>query len=82
MSDRMSDKLIICCLKDCSIKKSLDDHIDVKTIFPKLGFKEKLQNDFLINWRCNGEAEFHIDCWDKVILLSRFVSTVGTFYYN
>lgn len=62
----------ICCLKECELEEYLDSRIEVKTALPKTGLK-KLSKKFLVNWHQNGEAEFHIDCWEKLYSLSRFV---------
>lgn len=63
-----------CCFKNCEIEGFLDDRIEVKTVFQNHGFSEKLKRQFLVKWHSNGEAEFHVDCWEKVCSISRFVS--------
>ncbi|XP_053395909.1 uncharacterized protein LOC123524849 [Mercenaria mercenaria] len=60
-----------CCFKKCDVKGFLDDRIEVKTVLPKSGFGKNIKKQFLVNWHPNGEAEFHVDCWEKLYSLSR-----------
>ena len=32
----------------------------------------QIKGQFLVRWRSNGEAEFHVDCWDVLLKLSRY----------
>ncbi|XP_060608576.1 NAD-dependent protein deacetylase Sirt6-like isoform X2 [Ruditapes philippinarum] len=67
----MSQNGKICCYRRCDEKEFLDDRIEIKTVFPKPGFNKKLKEEFLVKWHSNGEAEFHVDCWEKVYMISR-----------
>lgn len=66
-----SIRTLTCCYKECQNDSPLDARIEVKTVLPK-SISKTIKSQFLVLWRSNGEAEFHIDCWDKLYLLSRF----------
>lgn len=70
---KMSNKT--CCFKECEIKDLLDSRIEVKTVIPKSGFNQKVKKNFVVNWHQNGEADFHIECWEKILSRSKSRST-------
>ncbi|XP_033736593.1 uncharacterized protein LOC117324873 [Pecten maximus] len=59
-----------CSFKSCktgSLNES-ECRIEVKTVLPK---KTIDGSKLSINWRTDGEAKFHKDCWNDVLKLSR-----------
>ncbi|RUS72897.1 hypothetical protein EGW08_019342 [Elysia chlorotica] len=61
-----------CCLKTCSYA-GLDlscRRVEVKSALPKGGIY-KFRDCLAVNWKENGEAIFHYDCWEHVLLASQ-----------
>ncbi|KAL4237188.1 hypothetical protein ACF0H5_005568 [Mactra antiquata] len=72
----MSDGRKTCCFKSCDDVGLLEERIEVKTVLQDK--HSKLLSTFLIGWHANGEAEFHTECWEKVLALYKSRKTKNT----
>lgn len=54
-----------CCLTLCGndISPQNESRVEVKTVLPS-GFNGQ---NFLVAWKTNGEAKFHIPCWQRLL---------------
>ena len=62
-----------CRFKSCPHSESLSSNsarIEVKSALPKGGLK-KVEQKLVVNWKKNGEAVFHPDCWRRLVTASR-----------
>ncbi|GFR78278.1 NAD-dependent deacetylase sirtuin-6 [Elysia marginata] len=61
-----------CCLKTCPYGVLDFDHrrVEVKSAIPKGGI-HKFRDCFSVNWKNNGEAMFHQECWERLVFASR-----------
>ena len=50
---------LICALKSCKNKGDLHDQsrVEVKS------FASQSRDDFIVNWKSDGQAAFHKECW-------------------
>ena len=67
---RVPPSNLICCLDGCQDSNPLDSRVEVKTLLPTQGIS-RIKAKLLVNWRENGEAEFHVKCWETILELSR-----------